>query len=361
MANGSKRAWVVLAGLLLVGAGIAFLPRTPAPVATVDAPAPALRQDPPGDAPTPSPVGLSSRPGPPEPLPALGAPLADVLPELRRRAAAGEPGAACRLAADLDSCRWLRARREDHARWLAERRQALELQGVGGSAESIAEFTRTFDQQVEQREAGLRGHEARCAGVPAPTEAELVRHWAQAARLGSHVAMRHYASGQAFQWSGILDGANELSAFRSEAPAMARALAEAGDLPMTIHLAGALAPLSSRTRTLLGQAVAEDPVMSLALYRRALDALVGLDSGTARRLADQVRQRIDLVEQFMTPDQRADAGRRQAELAQWRPLRPDSLHPATSVDGMRVPANVMHCHAEAGEPEPPGLQRIRIE
>lgn len=366
MTNRSRRTAVALAGLLLLGSAWWFVLREPSP-ATTAAASPAATSGAMASAPAAADAAATptakpqAAPVAPAPLPPLVAPLAETLGELRRRADAGERGAACRLAADLSGCRWLQSRREDHARWLAENQRALEAQSRDGSAESIAEFTRNFDQQAERREAGLRGQEARCAGVPQATHSELVQAWAQAARLGSHVAMRHYASGQAFDWSGVLDGANDLATFRREAPAMARALAEAGDLPMTIHLAGALAPLGSRRRSLLGQALDEDPALSLALYRRALEALSLMDAGSARGLAEQVRQRIDLVEQFMTPDQRADAGRRQAELAQWRPLRPDSLHPATSVDGMRVPANVMHCHAEAGELEPPGLQRIRIE
>lgn len=362
MTSRSRMAWLALAVVLAVGAGYTVIPRQPSSVPATGAEAPAPASEAAPDAPVPV---ASTPPAPatqvPAPLPPLGAPLASVLPELRRRAAAGEAGAACRLAADLGNCRWLGARREDHARWLAERRAALEQQSVGGSAESIAEFTRVFEQQVELREASLRGNEARCAGVPTATHAEVVRQWAQAARLGSHVAMRHYASGQAFDWSGILDGGSELAAFRREAPAMARALAEAGDLPMTIHLAGALAPLTSRTRSLLGQALEEDPALSLALYRRALESLALADTNTARNLAEKVRQRIDLIEQFMTPAQRAEAGRREAELAQWPPIRSGSLHPATSVDGMRIPANIMGCHAEAGELEPPDLRRIRIE
>lgn len=360
MTGRSRQVWSALAVVLALAAGNALVAHKPVPEPVAETRGPPPKAEAAADG-ARAPAPRSTAYEPPAPLPPLSAPLASVLPELRRRAAAGEAGAACRLAADLGNCRWLGARREDHARWLAERRAALEQQSVGGSAESIAEFTRVFEQQVELREASLRGNEARCAGVPTATHAEVVRQWAQAARLGSHVAMRHYASGQAFDWSGILDGGNELAAFRREAPGMARALAEAGDLPMTIHLAGALAPLTSRTRSLLGQALKEDPALSLALYRRALDSLVASDTNTARNLAEKVRQRIDLVEQFMTPAQRAEAGRREVEMAQWRPIQPGSLHPATSVDGMRVPANVLSCHAEAGEPEPPGLRRIRIE
>jgi hypothetical protein len=39
-----------------------------------------------------------------QPLPAADTPLADILDELSRRADAGEPGAACRLAAELMRC-----------------------------------------------------------------------------------------------------------------------------------------------------------------------------------------------------------------------------------------------------------------
>jgi len=91
MTSRSRMAWLALAVVLAVGAGYTVIPRQPSSVPATGAEAPAPASEAAPDAPVPV---ASTPPAPatqvPAPLPPLGAPLASVLPELRRRAAAGE-------------------------------------------------------------------------------------------------------------------------------------------------------------------------------------------------------------------------------------------------------------------------------
>lgn len=282
------------------------------------------------------------------PLPALGTPLAVSLPELKRRAAAGESPVACRLAAELGMCRGLRSHREDHERWLAERRLALELSTAGKDQAAAEGFSRVFEQELELRERRLQARERHCAGVEPPTGAELAARWRHAARLGDPAAMRHYASGRAFGWGSILDGAALFPQYRQEAEDMARERVRAGDLAMTLQLAAASAPLTSRTRSLLGQVVAEDVALSVALYRVALAALETVDSHNARRVATDIRGQLDLLEGDMTPDQQRHARALQVEAQAWSPVRLEDLNRQTSVHGIDWSGNVRECQGNAG-------------
>lgn len=282
------------------------------------------------------------------PLPALGTPLAVSLPELKRRAAAGESPVACRLAAELGMCRGLRSHREDHERWLAERRLALELSTAGKDEAAVEGFSRVFEQELELRERRLQARERHCAGVEPPSGAELAARWRHAAHLGDPAAMRHYASGRAFGWGSILDGAALLPQYRQEAEGMARERVRAGDLAMTLQLAAASAPLTSRTRSLLGQVVAEDVAWSVALYRVALMALETVDSHNARRVATDIRGQLDLLEGDMTPDQQRRAQALQIEAQAWSPVRLEDLNRQTSAHGIGWSGDVRECQGNAG-------------
>lgn len=304
--------------------------------------------------------GQSAQDSPdPGPLPSLDAPLAQTLPELQRRAAMGETGAACRLAAELSSCQWLPMRREQHVNWLVGRQRELEAVAAGKSPAAIANFTRNFERQSASRERGLAAQEARCAGVEAPDEPTMSRHWYQAARAGSKLAQRYWSTGRSFPPMAMLNSQAELAVYRAQAPAMARQLVREGDLPTTLALAGALAPLHSRRFALLGQAVEEDPVESLALYARVRDALeeAGPDAGG---LQVEVSHRIELLEELMTPAQRADAERRKREMAAWPEPRWESNYRAMNLRAMQVPVPPVACHAEAGEQAMPEITRIRV-
>lgn len=299
---------------------------------------------------TVAPAGPAAPAGP---LPPLDAPLAAILPELERRAAAGEAAAACRIAADRATCGWLRAQREHHLAWAANSQRRLEANAASASPEAAARGMREFQAELERRESQLDAVEARCAGVPTPTPGQVAADWRRAAQLGSRSAMRLWASGRAIQPNGILDAMDELVAYRAEGPAMARRLVAEGDLAMTLALANATAPLSSRTMTLLGQAVEEDPALSLALFRRALAALESAgERAGAERLRTQVAERVEVVSGLLPPEMLAEAGRRSLEFAAWQPVNVRDITTTLDARGQGILALAQHCQAEAGEPLP---------
>ncbi|HEX5693881.1 MAG TPA: hypothetical protein VFY00_04585 [Arenimonas sp.] len=299
----------------------------------------------------PSPAPARPTPASDLPLPPLEMPLALALASLEAQAEAGVPAAACRLAAEFQNCLALKARREEMADWLSERRRAFELVTANGQDTRLVDtFQRTFEEQLAQRENGLAAHERRCEGVALPDEAGLLRRWRQAALLGDPTAMRYYASGTAFRWSNVLAAPDVQAAYRSEAASMAWSLARQGDLLMTLRLASATSSLTRYRPGLLDEVVEDDPALALALYRRVLWALKQDDRPDATRLRNEIRLRIDLIRQVATPEQIGDAARRLRDLDAWDPLSTQGLGRGTHLDGARLPASPAACQ-HAGRPE----------
>lgn len=333
-----KPLFLLVAALAITGAGLwlAFRPGPP------PAPAPVVV------APEVSPSGAPSRPPPApvrrQPLPALDAPVARVLPELERRAAAGEASAACRIAAELQSCGGLALQRQDFDRWLGERRRALELSINGANPESTRVFSETFERELAVREQQLARAGRHCEDVPAPAALDQIQRWRDAARMGNATAMRQYASGNVFRWGTILETAPALAAYRAEAEPMALAMARGGDLEMNLLLAAAYSPLPSRSRSLLGQAVQRDGAKSLLMYRRVLAHVQALDSHEARRLATDIGNQIEQLEQSLPDADRARAADLERETtSQWRPLRDRAVRPYTSALGEPTAARPADC------------------
>lgn len=353
MTSRSRVASWGLAAMLALGAGYALWPRQSSPLPAAGSERAAST---PGVDPAPSgPATAAASPSPAReagPLPPMNAPLAEILPELERRAATGDTAAACRIAAERGGCSWLRAQREHHLSWAAREQQKLELASASASPEVMAEATRRLDRELSWREAQLEASESRCAGIDAPRPARVAADWRRAAQLGSPSAMRYWASGQAIQPNGVLDALDELAAYRAGAPAMARQLVRNGDLAMTLAMANATAPLSSRTLSLLGQALDEDAALSLALYRRTLAALETAGDGHAADLAAGVRERIKVISGLMPPQQLAEAARRELDFAGWAPVDVDRIPNTLNARGQGILALAVHCQAEAGEPLP---------
>lgn len=285
-------------------------------------------------------------------LPPLDAPLAEILPELEQRAAAGESAAACRIAADRSACAWLRAQREHHLAWAMEKQRFHEGARKNSDPALSALALQAFSQELGRREAQLEAMEARCAGVAPASPAELAAAWRRAASLGSLSARRYWASGQAIQSNGVLNTLQELAIYREAAPAMAFDLVREGDLAMTLLMANATAPLSSRTRALLGQAVDEDAALSLALYRRALAAAEAAGSGHGEQIAQGIRQRIEVIEGLMSVEQLVEAQRREVEFDAWQPVDTGVVSNTLTARGEGIIVVPAHCQAEAGEPLP---------
>ncbi|MBA3930025.1 MAG: hypothetical protein C0521_10620 [Xanthomonas sp.] len=195
-----------------------------------------------------------------QPLPDLSAPLRTILPELKRRADGGEPGAACRLAAEMELC-------EDIRRRLDEAATNLNLQGSWGGPLSAKQqdMRRNMQQREAERSERLLQESTHCEGVPAFSSRERVHYWRSAAMGGSLAAINYYVMGRPFRPENTLADLDALRQFQHEAATIAERGVASGDIQTTIALAEAYSPLSRR-RSLLSQAVSPNASKSLALW-----------------------------------------------------------------------------------------------
>lgn len=336
-----KRRWVLGAALVLVFFGFAAWHyagdrpgRDPEPSgrAASTGPESAARR-------TPSPIAA---------LPPVGAPLGGALPALRSAADAGNREAACRLAAELQACGRLGAMVQDHGAWLASRKRGLEVVSLTATPELVEEFSTQFDAELDSRQRRLDRLQRHCEGVTPPDAGEVFANWRRAALLGDAVAIRHYTAGSVFRWGNIVETAPFLPTYKGEAEALALSLAQKGDLEMTIVLAAAYSPISSASKPLLSQVVTPDPAMSLALYRRAQDALAQVDAHEPRNLATAIGLQAELVEQVASDEVLRKAQARSVELdAAWKPVVPVARKYPNAYGELSQPT-VAHCVAQRG-------------
>jgi hypothetical protein len=218
------------------------------------------------EAPTSTPILEITVAGPSAvPLPDLSMPLRNALPELKRRADAGEPAAACRLAAEIEFC-------DDVSRRLDEAANELHYPGTGADHAANAEFAAR--QRQAREAAATRGERllqesTHCEGVPQFMSGERLRYWRTAALGGSLPAINYYVMGRAFRPDDTLDNLDALRLYRSEVEAIAMRGIAAGDVSTTLAMAGAYSPQRRSQRSLLYQAVKPDAGKALALYLQA--------------------------------------------------------------------------------------------
>lgn len=174
-----------------------------------------------------------------QPLPDLSAPLRTILPELKRRADGGEPGAACRLAAEMELC-------EDIRRRLDEAATNLNLQGSWGGPLSAKQqdMRRNMQQREAERSERLLQESTHCEGVPAFSSRERVHYWRSAAMGGSLAAINYYVMGRPFRPENTLADLDALQQFQHEAATIAERGVASGDIQTTIALAEAYSPLA---------------------------------------------------------------------------------------------------------------------
>ena len=253
------------------------------------------------------------------PLPSLDTPLRLSLAELVRRADAGEPKAACRLAAEWSYCNSIRRRLDsaDYALELRVRQPEMER----ASLESLKASTESLLAQA-----------GRCEGVDEPPALRFASRWRQAALAGNPAAMRGYATGNAFHGVPMLDMLPVLVAYRGEAEAVARRAADGGDMGVALALAAAYSPLPTAV-SLLKQSVRRDGVQALALYLRVRNAISAADlTAEAHR---QLQANIEQIGARLTTEQR-DLARRMADEAPRLQMPPQGLPPGLLQLGMFV-------------------------
>lgn len=201
---------------------------------------------------------------PNRPLPDLQLPLRDVLSDLRARANAGEPDAACRLAAEMEYCDRIATQLTSISEAIKSTNVRLP-QGTRMTPELQATIRQTQQTMAAGAERMLE-ESAHCEGVPAVSANQRLQYWRTAAVGGNVVAMRHYAVGNAFRMNETLENLDNLRVYRREAETFAKRAVAAGDLSTVLALAAAHNPAQPGRRYLLAQAVTPDRPQALALY-----------------------------------------------------------------------------------------------
>lgn len=199
----------------------------------------------------PSPLSDARTPVPPAPLPPADAPLAEILDELTQRADAGEPRAACRLAAELVRC---------------SHRDAL-VTSVNANSLGDTRWRRPEHDAVEdQQRSALVTANRVCAGVAPERIADAPHRLMDAADLG-HPGARAWAAAY---------GADEAIRHLLDAPDVAERLQqnvvrwviaslEAGDRGVGANWASYAGFPFMETPVV--RLLEQDPVLALALLR----------------------------------------------------------------------------------------------
>lgn len=227
-------------------------------------------------APTPPAALTTDKPGR-QPLPPLRQPLRMVLPELRRRADAGEAVAACRLAAELEYCAGMRERLAADAYQLRlQQRLDADSATATVSREERERLANARQEQLRHGEQLLR-ESAHCADVSLPGPGERIRYWRQGALAGHPAALRHYLAGNAFGANETLDNLDALAVYRREAEDLAWKAAANGDI--AVQLALATAYVQERPpgpQPWLVQAIKPDEIRALALHLQLRRQMQGM-------------------------------------------------------------------------------------
>jgi hypothetical protein len=204
-----------------------------------------------------SPLPAARTPAQPAPLPPADTPLGEILDELTRRADAGEPRAACRLAAELVRC---------------SHRAAL-VASINANSFGDTRWRRPEHVAVEdQRRAALVTANRVCAGVAPERIAEAPRRLMDAADLG-HPGARAWAAAHGADEAirHLLDAPDVAERWRQSVIRWVIASLEAGDRGVGMNWAShAGYPfMETPVARMLGQ----DPALALALLRyRAMRA-----------------------------------------------------------------------------------------
>ena len=248
-------------------------------------------------------------------LPSEDTPFRLVVDELRRRSAAGDAAAACRLAAEHLYCSQVAPRRAALDYWLTQQSWILEKADAGPNSVALG---KSMEKEMEFAIKGLAGVTSHCQGVEQPSASQIAKLWRASALAGNPSALRQYASGDAFSRAQTLDSLSELATYREEAERIATVSGSRGDINMLLSLAAGYHPTEFEPRSLLGQALERDAARALATYRH-IDTALRLHGQDKLRVGREVRHRIEQLEQGLPPTELARADDiALEEIAKWR-------------------------------------------
>lgn len=167
--------------------------------------------------------------GPRMALPPQDVPLRTVFPELERAARAGDVGAMCRLAYELQRCTdKLKGERRLIARMEFNLRNP-DLEAEAEYAKTDPQFAKSRMAFFEQRQARLETMEQVCEGIRIPPDLAAWQLLRDAARAGHVPSMLRFAREFPLRSQDVLDHLEELAAYRDEAPVFLQRAGESGD------------------------------------------------------------------------------------------------------------------------------------
>jgi hypothetical protein len=240
---------------------------------------------------------------PAAPLPAAELPVTLVLPELHRRADAGDARAGCRLAFELMRCAAYTGGHDEVARWLRQR-----AEHPGGPGIYVSGSPDFAHQQV------LLAERAReCAAIPATELASADNELYRAALAGNLEATLRYIDGQGFGLVGMYAPATRpdmsylrhpgFTRWQREAPRLAQALLRAGEPAILEQLQNAYLNDASPFAAL----VPDDPARAFAIF--TLDRRrIGLPPQEVPGLTPADHDRADAILRELLAGPLRDAG-----------------------------------------------------
>lgn len=152
-------------------------------------------------------------------LPPLDTPLAGVFPTLERAARAGDLGAMCRLAVELERCTSTLEKQRKRARTYSGLLDARDAENASNLIAMLAQIS-----------ASLERTEAICAGVALPEDLEPWELLRDSARAGHVPSMLRFVREFPISPNELMQRLDVLAVYRDEAPGFLRRAAASGDV-----------------------------------------------------------------------------------------------------------------------------------
>lgn len=213
------------------------------------------------------------------PLPPVNTPVAGVLDDLKKQAAAGNSQAACRLSFELDRCHNIPRMQ----------RGAANFASLAGQPGLGPELARRYTAIAEREQSRVMDAQRLCQGVAKEETGEAWRYLLQAARAGHGPSMARYANRRTL-WDEdpirVLDG---LVAFRAEGPGFLQGAAQLGYPEAYEQLA--FAQINGMT---LGLDIPLDRVKGLAYYIAMMRTGTPEEVARLQRAIDYAMQKENL-------------------------------------------------------------------